>query len=103
MKLERELFEIISFVGSARSYYIEAIQKAKENDFESSNLLIDRGNENFTKGHRIHLQLIQQDLDESQENLNITLLLIHAEDLLISTETIQIFAKEFISLYKKID
>ena len=34
--LELTAFEIISAVGTARSTYIESIQKAKEGDFEGA-------------------------------------------------------------------
>jgi cellobiose-specific phosphotransferase system component IIA len=43
--LELVAFNIISSVGTARSSYIEAIQKAKEGDFEAAEALIKEGDE----------------------------------------------------------
>jgi cellobiose PTS system EIIA component len=42
-------FQIISAVGTARSYYIEAIQVAKTGDFEGASKLMEEGDEFFLK------------------------------------------------------
>ena len=41
--LELTAFQIIAAVGTARSSYIEAIQKAKEGDFEEAERLVKEG------------------------------------------------------------
>lgn len=96
--LELLCFEIISSVGTARSLYIEAIQKAKHGDFTKANELIDEGSEAFTQGHHAHAKLIQQEAMGS--NVQMTLLLAHAEDQLMSAESFKILANEFIDIYK---
>lgn len=98
--LELTCFQIISSVGMARSLFIEAIQEAKAGNFEAAEQKINEGNENFTTGHHAHAQLIQQ--EASGEVTQMTLLLTHAEDQLISAEAFKILAQEFIDLYKEI-
>ncbi|MCH4287462.1 MULTISPECIES: PTS lactose/cellobiose transporter subunit IIA [Bacillota] len=98
--LELTCFQIISSVGMARSLFIEAIQEAKAGNFEAAEQKINEGNENFTTGHHAHAQLIQQ--EASGEVTQMTLLLTHAEDQLMSAEAFKILAQEFIDLYKEI-
>ena len=59
--LELVSFQIISAVGVAKSSYIEAIQKAKQKDFEAAEKLIADGKECFTQAHHIHSELLQKD------------------------------------------
>ncbi len=93
-------FQIISAVGTARSYYIEAIQVAKTGDFKHADQLISEGDEFFIEGHQAHFELIQQ--EAGGDSLVMNLLLTHAEDQLMSAEAFKIIAKEFIDLYKTI-
>ncbi|MBB5335223.1 PTS lactose/cellobiose transporter subunit IIA [Pectinatus brassicae] len=94
-------FNIISAVGTARSCYIEAIQKAKTNDFIAAEKLIAEGDDAFNEGHDVHLKLLQSDA-EGKNNSNINLLILHAEDQLMSAEGFKIIATEFIDVYKKL-
>ena len=97
--LELIAFQIISAVGTARSSYIEAIQKAKENDFSGAEQLIIEGDEAFVEGHHAHAQLLQDEAGGAGNNIN--LLILHAEDQLMSAEAFKTIALEFIDVYKK--
>lgn len=97
--LELICFEIISSVGMARSLYIEAIQEAKAGNFEQAQELIKQGDESFTEGHHSHAKLIQQ--EAGGEATQMTLLLTHAEDQLMSAEAFKILSQEFMDLYKE--
>ncbi|MFV0381790.1 MAG: PTS lactose/cellobiose transporter subunit IIA [Breznakia sp.] len=98
--LELICFQIISNVGGARSCFIEAIQYAKTGDYEKAQEAICEGEKLFTEGHHAHAKLIQNEANETMGS--ITLLLIHAEDQLMSAEAFKILATEFIDVYKKI-
>ena len=97
--IELTCFEIISAVGGARSYFIEAIQQAKAKDFEGARKSIEEGEALFTEGHKAHAKLVQQ--EASGNKVDVVLLLVHAEDQLMSAETFKILANEFIDLYEK--
>ncbi|MEG0330625.1 MAG: PTS lactose/cellobiose transporter subunit IIA [Bacilli bacterium] len=99
--IELICFQIISGVGSARSYYIEAIQKAKENRFEEAEKCVSLGKEIFLEGHKAHANLIK---NEASGNITpINLLLVHSEDQLMSAEAFGILSEEFIDIYKVIN
>lgn len=73
-------FQIISFAGTAKSCYLEAIELAKAGDDPSE--LIAQGDEAF----RAASEALQM---EAKGTLGCGLLLIHAETILISAETIK--------------
>ena len=64
--LELTCFQIISAVGSARSFYIEAIQEAKAGHYDSAKDLIQQGQAIFLEGHHAHAALIQQEASGDQ-------------------------------------
>ncbi len=98
--LELKSFEIISNVGSARSYYIEAIGYAKKYDFENADKSMKNGIDAFNAGHNVHSELVSK--EASGEKTEFSLILMHAEDQLMSAEGFKIIATEFIDLYKKL-
>lgn len=98
--LELQCFQIISAVGMARSSYIEAIQEAKKANFEKAREMIEEGEKSFLQGHEAHAKMIQQ--EASGEKVETCLLLIHAEDQLMSAEGFKIIASELIQSYERI-
>ena len=98
--LELQCFQIISAVGMARSSYIEAIQEAKKGNFDRAREMVAEGEQSFLGGHEAHAKMIQQ--EASGEKVEPCLLLIHAEDQLMSAETFKIIAEEMIGNYERI-
>ncbi len=98
--LELISFQIISAVGTARSMYIEAIQLAKEGKFSEARANIEEGEKVFVEGHHAHAELIQQ--EASGNKVEFQLLLMHAEDQLMSAEAFKIIATELIDIYERI-
>lgn len=99
--LELVAFQIISAVGSARSMFIEAIDKAKSGDIEEAKNMVKEGQEMFKQGHEAHAKLIQMEANGEIDTL--TLLIMHAEDQLMSAESFAIIAEELIDVYEKIN
>ena len=69
-------------------------------EFEAAEL-IKQGDEAFSLGHNAHADLLT--MDANGEISNGYMLLMHAEDQLMSAEAFRILADEFITLYKRID
>ncbi|MCF0114034.1 MAG: PTS lactose/cellobiose transporter subunit IIA [Erysipelotrichaceae bacterium] len=97
--IELICFEIISSVGTARSCYIDAMDKAAEGDFEGAREAIKEGQEAFTGGHHAHAKMIQQ--EANGDKIEFQLLLLHAEDQLMSAEAFGVLAEKFITIYEK--
>lgn len=98
--LEYISFQIIAASGTARSYYIEAIQLAKKKEFIQSQKLINEADKEYIEAHRIHSKMIQKEANGEKEEMHI--LFIHALDQLMSAEIFGIMAKELIEIYKRI-
>ncbi|GGI01380.1 MULTISPECIES: PTS lactose/cellobiose transporter subunit IIA [Mammaliicoccus] len=97
-KYEQIAFQIITHVGMAKSTYMQAIKEAKDGNFKESEDLIVEGNQFLVDGHKVHKDLIQA--EASGEAIPLNLLLMHAEDQLISTEVIKEMAKELIYVHQ---
>ena len=112
-KFELACFQIITYVGTARTHFINAIHCAKEGKYDEAAELIKQGDEAFSLGHNVHADLLAMDMNgeiinESDETNKFSssggsMLLMHAEDQLMSAESFRILAEEFIELYKRMD
>ena len=100
MNMEEICFQIISNVGAARSNYIEAISCAKKGQLEKAHSLVEEGEEFYKQAHHVHGDLVAKDAGDNKVDLS--LILMHAEDQLMSTETTKIYACEFIDLYERL-
>lgn len=98
--LEVQVFQIISAVGTARSNYIEAIHAAKARDYDKAAELIAKGDECFAEGHDVHLELLGR---EAEGEGIACLLVMHAEDQLMSAEAFKLTAQELIDVYHEMD
>lgn len=98
--LELISFQIISAVGSAKSCYMEAMKMAEKGDFEDIEAKIKEGDLEFNKGHEAHASLIQKEASGEKTAPNI--LLMHAEDQLMSAETIKLMTLEIIKLNQRL-
>lgn len=99
--LEMICFQIISNVGTARSNYIEAIHRAKDRDFEGAVKSLEAGQAEFLKGHDAHFELLQKEAKGTP--VGGSLILIHAEDQLMSAEGFKIIAEELIASYRQME
>lgn len=97
--LELVCFQLISAAGIARSCSVEAIREAKIGNFEKAEELMKEGKSQFLKAHDIHSKLLQQNTND--ENTNSLILVMHAEDQLMSAEMFEILTKEFIDNFKR--
>ena len=93
-KFELSCFQIITYVGTARTHFINAIHCAKEGKYDEAAELIKQGDEAFSLGHNVHADLLA--MDANGEISNGYMLLMHAEDQLMSAEAFRILADEFI-------
>lgn len=100
-QLQMTCFEIIANVGTAKSNYIEAIQKAKAGDFEGAEELMKQGDEAYHGGHEAHMGMLVAEANGEREPIA-PLILLHAEDQMASTEIIKVMAQELIEVQKQL-
>lgn len=98
-EMQAVAFQIIAQVGQAKSLYVEAMYLSREGKFDEASSKIKEGDEAFNTAHHAHFDLVQR--EASGEELTFSLLLMHAEDQMLTTETLKILALEIIELRKE--
>ena len=91
--------QIIASVGTARSMFVEALELAKEGKFEEANAKVAEADEMFAQGHDAHHDILA--MQGQGIELPFDLMLVHAEDQMMSAEAFRLIATELMELYKK--
>ena len=99
--MEEIILNIIMHSGEARSYSMEAITLAKKASFNEARELIVKADEELGYAHSSQTSLIQG--EAASDNIEFSLLLVHAQDHLMTTMTFKDLAVELIEVYEKID
>ncbi len=101
-QMQTVAFQIIAEVGTAKSMYMEAIRIAKEDkDFEAAKQMIVEGQELATSAHSHHFEIVQK--EAAGEALPFSIMLMHAEDQLLTTEVVKVLAEEVICLHEELN
>lgn len=95
-KLELIIFKIIAAAGTAKGLYAEAVSLAREGKFEEADAKLSEGESGFLEAHRAHAELL------SVDNLEMNLMVVHAEDQMMAAETYRMFADDIIALLKQL-
>ena len=97
----------ISVTSSAPRLISTSKQKRQTKDFKvrkQEEFLIWKGwnlpQEFFVEGHHAHTGLLEKEAQEGQGS-TVSLLIVHAEDQLMSAEAFKTIAAEFIEVYKR--
>lgn len=77
---------------------IEALQLAKAGDFAKAQAKIKEAEECFVEGHHAHMELLTKQAEG--ETMPFDLLLVHAEDQMMSVETAKLLVEELIAVYE---
>lgn len=96
--LELIFCQIIAQAGTAKSSYIESMRCAREGDFTKAENMIKEANDAFMKAHEAHRELLVKEADG--EKIPFSLLLMHAEDQLNSSEIFKTLSEENLALMK---
>lgn len=98
--METIIMNIILHSGNARSTAMEAIQEAKQGNFEVAEKYIAEATQSLGDAHKSQTALIQG--EARGEKSEISILLIHAQDHLMTAMTLKDLASEMVELYKRI-
>ncbi|WP_096186982.1 PTS lactose/cellobiose transporter subunit IIA [Evansella halocellulosilytica] len=98
--LEEISFQIILHAGNARSSAMEAMQLAQEGQFEEAKRKIEEADQEFHLAHHSQTDLLQK--ESSGERVETSILLIHAQDHLMTSMTTKDLAQEIIFLHEKL-
>jgi PTS system cellobiose-specific IIA component len=101
MELENVIFGLIVNSGECRSMAFEALQLAKEGNFEKAKELQKQADTKSIEAHTIQTELIQR--EAQGDNIQLSLLMVHAQDHLMTSILARELINEIISLHEKVD
>ena len=96
---EELVMELLINAGQARSDAMEAIRCAGQKDWQGATKLMASSESACLQAHKIQTALISQ--DEGCGKIKVNLILIHAQDHLMTAMLLGDMVKRFIKLYKK--
>jgi len=93
-------FQIIGYSGEALDYFQKAIDAAKENKFDEARKLMTTGKESVNEAHKVQTQMLTQ--QANGEDVEVSVILVHSQDHLMTTLTYQRMTNEYIELYERL-
>ena len=102
--MEQNLEIVMSLImnaGNSKSFSMEAIKAAKENDFTLAQEKLKEAENSINAAHNAQTSLLTK--EASGEKTELSMLLIHGQDHLMNAITFLDIAKEFVDLYEKIN
>ncbi|MCM3314017.1 MULTISPECIES: PTS lactose/cellobiose transporter subunit IIA [Shouchella] len=97
--LEEISFQIILHSGNARSFAMEGVQLAKKGEFAAAHEHLEQADNEFYQAHHAQTNLLQSEARGDQ--VAPSLLLIHAQDHLMTSMTTKELCLEIIELHEK--
>ncbi|WP_421238841.1 PTS N,N'-diacetylchitobiose transporter subunit IIA [Aeromonas enteropelogenes] len=98
--LEEVVMGLIINSGQARSLAYTALKKAKEGDLAAAHQLMTQSREALNAAHLVQTQLIEGDQGEGK--IPVTLVLVHAQDHLMTSMLARELISELIELHEKL-
>mgnify|MGYP000120173070 CR=1 FL=1 len=97
-------FEIVAYSGDARSKLLLAVENAKPGNFDNGEFdeadeLIKKGESELTKAHNAQTELLAK--EAQGKNIEYSIMLVHAQDHLMTTLLLKDIISTLIDVYKK--
>ncbi|EAF4531683.1 PTS lactose/cellobiose transporter subunit IIA [Listeria monocytogenes] len=97
--MEEVSFQMIAAIGEAKTLIMSAITLASNREYKKAKDSLKQAKEKFVVAHLAHFELIQH--EANGEKIELGLLLIHAEDQLMTTSLLHEVAEQMITMYQK--
>lgn len=101
LDMEAVDFGIIASAGTARSMAFEALKHARVGEFEEADKLLEQSREASLEAHHVQTDLLSR--CAGGEDLPVDVLLVHAQDHLMTSMLAQELITEMVEMYKKLE
>ena len=91
-------FEIVAYAGDARSKLMIALNKAQNGEFEEAEKLVKEAEECLVGAHNSQTDILGK---AAGEDLEMSFIMIHGQDHLMTTILLKELMKHLIELYKR--
>ncbi len=100
-ELQRVSFDIIANAGEAKSCAYEALAAAKKKDAKLYEEKMDEAEQLMNKAHKSQFDLLQQEANGGLDDVGFSVLVVHAQDHLMTVISTIDLIKEIAELYLK--
>ncbi|MFH5811340.1 PTS lactose/cellobiose transporter subunit IIA [Companilactobacillus sp. FL22-1] len=94
-------FSIVAYAGDAKTSLIEALQHAQKGEFDKANACVEEANQSIVDAHNEQTKLLSK--EAGGEDMDVTFIMVHGQDTLMTTMMLLDEVKFFIDEYKRID
>lgn len=98
-ELQSMSFQLVAHAGEASANFYEAIACAKNGSYEEANEKLELGDKAIIEAHEAQTDLLRAEV--AGEDIAFSILLMHAQDHLMTTALLGRMAREFICVYKE--
>lgn len=91
--------ELVAYAGDARACYLKVLNHIKKNEFDKIQILLDEADELVIEAHKAQTELLQ--MEASGNYSDITLIMVHGQDHLMTTILLKELMSTLIYLAKK--
>lgn len=99
MDMELIVFDLITYSSDARSACTEALMYARKGDFDKAQFCLQNAAEELSKAHKLETQLLQK--EAQGKKIEVSFLIVHAQDHLMNAVTIKDLTGEMVKMYKE--
>lgn len=97
-KLTEIAFQIILYSGNGKANSMKAIHEAKIGNYEMAEQLMMEAGRELTEAHKCQTKLLQGEANGI--NGDVSIILVHSQDHLMTSMTFRDLAQEFIDVYQ---
>ncbi len=96
---EKKILQLVIQGGDARCAAMEAIEAARAGKFAQAAGFLEQSSRTLALAHSAQTDMLQEELNREQGG--VTLLMVHAQDHLMSAITVRDLAREIVELYRR--
>lgn len=101
MDIQSIAMQIIVNAGDAKSFAFKALKYAKEGEFDKAEKSLKNCKEKILAAHKIQTDMLQK--EASGDNVDVNLLIVHAQDHLMNSILAKDLIEEMVCLYSKLN
>ncbi len=92
-------FEIVAYAGDARSKLLDALNKAQNGKFDEAEKLVEEAEECLIGAHNSQTEILAK--EAGGDDLEMSFIMVHGQDHLMTTILLKELMKHLIELYKR--
>lgn len=94
-------FAIVAYAGDAKTALLKALDKARIGEFDEAYKLVEESNQSIVDAHNEQTKLLSQEAGGT--DLDVTFIMVHGQDTLMTTMMLKDQIKYMIDEYKRLD